>query len=90
MKTVQQLERLKAVHRLIEAKKTGTPDQLASKLNVSRRYVFRLVDQIRALGGEIAFSRRRKTYYYSNKFKLVILIKVKTKSDGIVTQIVKV
>lgn len=57
--------RLEYLNSLIRKKATGSPQQLAKKLNVSERTIFEYVDILRSLGAEINYCRNRKSYYYS-------------------------
>ncbi|MGV8139386.1 MAG: helix-turn-helix domain-containing protein [Mangrovibacterium sp.] len=41
---------------------------MAEKLNVSRRTVFRYLDELHTKGAVITFSKREKTYLLENEF----------------------
>ncbi len=45
---------------------TGTPDELAERLSISRSAVYRMIDELNARGAEIKYSRSRCTFYYSS------------------------
>ena len=45
------------------------PVELAQKLHVSKRQLYNLVDEFRAMGASIKYSRESKTYYYTNDKK---------------------
>jgi predicted DNA-binding transcriptional regulator YafY len=51
------------VIRLIEAQNTGTPRELALKLNISERQLLRMICELRNSGKDIRYSRRDYTYY---------------------------
>ncbi|MDQ3844304.1 MAG: HTH domain-containing protein [Bacteroidota bacterium] len=53
------LERLK---QLVEQKQAGTPEQLAKKLNVSERTLYRMIQRLRDHGYPITYNRTRCTY----------------------------
>ena len=53
---------------LLNQENTGSANILAEKLNVSRRTVFRYLDELRLKGADIRFSRRKKTYFLKNEF----------------------
>ena len=65
MKILEQLERLKYIHQLIENEQTGTPDDFAEKLHIGKRHLFRMLDELRLLGLPIEYNATLKTYYYS-------------------------
>lgn len=58
------LERLKY---LAAHKQTGTPQELAQKLDVSVRTVQRMVQQLREHGCQVVFNRHRYTYEISKE-----------------------
>jgi predicted DNA-binding transcriptional regulator YafY len=80
MRTLDQLDRLKKIHRAIESRTTGPPAALAKKVNVSERYVYRALEQLKQMGAGIRYSRRQKSYCYTNGFKLKISVLVKTET----------
>lgn len=43
---------------LVRKKRSGNPDVLARKLGVSRRTVFRLIDQLKSLDAPIVYCRK--------------------------------
>ena len=57
------------LHELLLHSNTGTPEELAQKLHVSKRQLYNLVDEFRAMGASIKYSRESKTYYYTNDKK---------------------
>ena len=56
---------------LLNQENTGSADILAEKLNVSRRTVFRYLDDLRLKGAVIGFSKSKKTYYLKNDFNFI-------------------
>ena len=69
---------LKLGHRLIgadhfiKAEATGTPVEFAHKLDISESHLYQLLGVLKRIDGPIAYSRSRKTYYYTHPvvFKL--------------------
>jgi len=53
---------------LLNQGNAGPADILAKKLNVSRRTLFRYMDELRLKGAVIDFSKREKTYFLKNEF----------------------
>jgi biotin operon repressor len=64
MDLIKYFDRLQRLHRLISKKATGSPAELAKKLDLSERAVFGYIRMMRELGGPIAFCPLRRTYYY--------------------------
>lgn len=63
----RKLERLDALTRRLG---TGSPDELAQRLNVSVRTLHNYINDLRCLGAEIKFCPDRCTYYYVQPFQL--------------------
>ncbi len=55
-------DKMETLKHLAERKQTGTPHQLAKKLDVSERTVLRMVQQLRDQGYPITYNRSRCTY----------------------------
>jgi len=58
------VDRLERMDYLIRTKATGTPAELADKLNISRRSVYDYINLLKEMGAPIAFCRKRKSFYY--------------------------
>jgi transcriptional antiterminator len=76
MKTLQQLEKLKQIHKLIQGQNTGSPDELANKLRISRRQLYSIIEYLKEIEAPLSFSRKQNTYYYSSDFDLQVNVKV--------------
>lgn len=64
------LDRLKRLDSFIRRKATGKPDELASRLEMSRSTLFRHIEDLRALGAKITYDKERETYRYEEPFDL--------------------
>jgi hypothetical protein len=64
------------IDHLIRTRATGTPAQLASRLNICERDVYRLLADLRDQGFPIAYDKQADTYYYMEPVKLDISIVV--------------
>jgi transcriptional antiterminator len=82
MNFVKQIERLILLNRLISQQNTGSPEDIAQRLNVSVRQVYNLLEMIRDLGIEVCYCKKSKTYYYENSDKLHIDFSLKIISDN--------
>ncbi|WP_340066804.1 HTH domain-containing protein [Ascidiimonas aurantiaca] len=87
MKNIRNLERLQRLHLLIESENTGTPKELANQMGISERKVYQLIEELKDLNANIRYSRRLKTYFYENEFKLVVNISVTILSDDELTEV---
>ncbi|MCL2414972.1 MAG: HTH domain-containing protein [Bacteroidales bacterium] len=66
MNGIEKLKTLAALEKLIRQECTGTPKQLARRLSISERTLYRKIEILKSHGSEIKFSRIRNTFYYSN------------------------
>lgn len=58
------LTREKHLKELIEKENTGTPEQLAAKLNTSVSTVYRMLKALKKMGEPIKYSKIRQTYLF--------------------------
>lgn len=72
MKFLEKLEVIERVDGLIRRKATGTPDELASRLGVSRSTVYELIECLQLLGAEINYCRNKKSFYYKTEMILKV------------------
>ena len=87
MKTIKSLERLQQLHRLIENESTGSPKELARRMDVSERLVYLLLEYLKDYNACIEYDRSRRTYFYTDEFKLDIQISVAVISNNERTEI---
>ena len=62
------LRKLIFLAELLEKENTGTAGNLAKKLDVSRRTVFRQLEELRDNGADICYCKIRKSYFLKNNF----------------------
>ncbi len=53
---------------ILESNCCGTADEIAEKLDISRRTFFRYIEELRDRGAEIEYCRYSKTYSLENEF----------------------
>ncbi len=66
----QQLQLLKRLHELIRRKATGTPEQLAARLEMSRANMYRYLEELKTFGAPVKYCKFRRCYYYEEPFEL--------------------
>ncbi|TVR19902.1 MAG: HTH domain-containing protein [Balneolaceae bacterium] len=64
MKFAEQIERLQYLDQLIRKQKTGSPAELAGRLDISRSQLYNLIGYLNDIGMKIRFSRMRNSFYY--------------------------
>lgn len=62
MKFEECLEKLEQLNKLIEHSNTGSPKELAKRMNISERTLRRLIEKLRIKDKTIKFCRRSNSY----------------------------
>jgi len=75
MKLFEYLDRISTTHKLIIHGNTGTPEEFADHLGVSRTSLYELIDELRLRGAPISYSKSAKTFYYREPFEISITCK---------------
>lgn len=75
-------ERLTRIDYLIRIKGTGTPAQLAERLNLSERSIYDYISFLKGLGCPIKFDSYRESYYYEEEGSFVIAFHPKNRLAG--------
>ncbi|ANQ50920.1 HTH domain-containing protein [Flammeovirga sp. MY04] len=68
MKLQEQLLRIKRIDDLIRRKATGTPQELATKMDISDRTLRNLISMMKDMGAEIHYDQLRGSYTYTRPF----------------------
>ncbi len=76
MKTLKQLERLSKAHKLIKQGNTGSPTEFSSRLHISERELYRMLEYLREMDAQISFSRSSNSYFYTDDFDLLVNVSV--------------
>lgn len=76
MSLIDHLYLLQRVHDRIEHKSTGTPKEFADRLHISERTLYRIMEELKDLGADIAYSTERSSYVYNNEVKINIHLKI--------------
>lgn len=66
MRFYEYQKKLIRIQELAKRNATGSPKELAEKINVSERTLFRLVQNIKEQGVEIEYCRKISTYFINN------------------------
>lgn len=72
MNSIKTLARLEKLHQLINQERTGTPKELATRMHLSERLVYNLIDRLKEYDAMIEYDRSRKTYYYCDDFQFCV------------------
>ena len=75
------LEKLAILSKLIAQGQTGTPEEIAERLCISRSTLYEIIDELKLRGIEVKYSRSRCTFYYNNNVLVDIQISIKDLTD---------
>lgn len=77
MKLLEQIDRINRLHEMIKYRRTGTPRELAQRLNLSTSMIYKLMDELKLREASIQYSRQLGSYYYSQSFQMKITVDFK-------------
>ncbi len=83
----KQINRLQQIDQLIRQKRTGNAEELADKLNISRRQVYNWLDELKALGLEIDYNREIRSFVYLKSYQINISFDIKELTENEVTNV---
>ena len=81
MNHIEFLEKLATLTELISQKRTGTPEEVAERLRISRTVLYRIIDELKSRGIDVKYSRSRCTFYYNNDVLVDIQITIKSLTE---------
>ena len=76
MFSINTMENLVRLHKLIRLQRTGKQQDLAQEMRMSLRGIQNYLNSLRELGAKINFDKARNTYYYENNFNIESSIKI--------------
>lgn len=68
------IQRIELIHQLITQRRTGTPAELAARLQLSVSRLARVIEELRDQGAPIFYDRIAKTYYYEFPFEIIVKV----------------
>ena len=78
MKVFQYLERIEKIHKLVNQERTGTPDEFAKHLGISRTRLYEIMDDLKLEGAPISYSKLCRTFYYEEPFHISVSMELRT------------
>jgi predicted DNA-binding transcriptional regulator YafY len=70
MNYLDAIHRLYKIHNRILQEETGTPNEFAGQLHISRSHLYNLIGELKDYGAEIKYCRKRQTFFYVDDFDL--------------------
>jgi len=75
MSGLKYISRLERMDQFIRQECTGNAPAFASRLKISVRQLYNLIDELKDLGLPIAYCRTRQTFYYRCRCRIVFEIR---------------
>ncbi len=72
MSLLKYVARVKRMDDLIRRKATGTPDEFAQRLGISKSMLMLNLMELKQLGAPVKFSHIEQTYYYENNGRFIL------------------
>ena len=82
MTFIEKLNLIERIDQLIRLRATGTADDLATKLQISRRNVYIIIELMKSMDAPILYDIYKKTFYYEYDCELSIGFVEKEKIKG--------
>ena len=77
MKTIENiLNLLERADQLIRMESTGTPEEFATTLGISRASIFRLLDDFKNMKAPVKYCNSKRSYYYEYPVKIQFFCQV--------------
>jgi predicted DNA-binding transcriptional regulator YafY len=80
MKVFEYLDRISKMHKLVLRRRTGTPEEFARQLGVSRTSLYELLDEMKSRGAPIEYSKSCRTFYYRHPFEIAVTCSLRSLS----------
>jgi len=70
MSLQNQFDRLRRMHRLIKFKRTGTPEEFAERMALSKSMLYLMLSELRKLGAPLEYCSNSRSYLYTSSVEL--------------------
>lgn len=87
MNFIRQIERMQLLNKLIREQRTGSPEELAERLGVSRRQLYAYLEYLKDHGLGICFSRKLNSFMYCDEKEMKIDLRIQVLKQSEICQI---
>lgn len=87
MKLFEYIDWIMLIHKLIKESNTGSPEDLSKTLHISPSRLYVFIDELKLLGAPINYSRKSRSYFYTQKFEVHINLDFKLLSEQEIQEI---
>ncbi|WP_114748568.1 HTH domain-containing protein [Pleomorphovibrio marinus] len=77
MEFIRQIERIQLLNKLVKEQRTGSPENLAKRLGVSRARLYLMLEELRDYGAKIKFSKKLNSFEYQDCKEIDLRFSVK-------------
>ncbi len=70
MQLLKKLQLFDRLHHLIRTSSTGTPKELARRISLSERQLYRLIEELKDMGLPVVYCREKHCYHYEEEVKV--------------------
>lgn len=67
------LHRIERIHQLVKMEATGSPKELACKLEISESHLYNILSLMRQYDAPVYFNRSKNSYCYKKEVRLQLL-----------------
>ena len=89
MNIIDTKEKLERLDQLIRLEATGTPKELALKLKVTERTVYRIIKQLKEIGCPVCYNKAIGSYCYKYEGKMILKFEPKDADNENIEEIIK-
>lgn len=72
MNFFKQIEKLQILNKLIREERTGSPEELANRLDISRSKLYEMIDMLKAWGLAVSYDRSVRSFRFDRQEALEI------------------
>lgn len=72
MGMIKYFNRIQRMDQLIRFKSTGKPSEFAKKMEISERWLYELLNEMREMGAKIEFDKQLNSYVYTIPGEFII------------------
>ena len=64
MSLLTKIERIERMHQMIKFKRTGTPEQFARRIGISRSMLYIIINDLKSIGAPIVYCKSYESFMY--------------------------
>lgn len=77
MNFIDHVEKIKIMHELISSERTGSPNEFAKKMEISKKGIYNTIIFLKNFDAPIRYCAVKRSFYYSSFFDLELKFSIK-------------